>query len=125
MAIHSAAAYGGYEMATMGLALDAGDLCRFGFVGAPSGSSQTYPTDGACITAASLRSGKAIVYDAQGANGNAVGGSAPIVGWNEAVTGHVVTGLRRTQTYTCQLVGSGDTSWNYCDFTGRWEAIGR
>lgn len=124
VAIHAASAYGGYKDATMGLAFDAGTGCRFGFNGSPTGAAQEFPTDGKCITAASTKSGSAFVYDAQGMNPNGGGGSAPIVGWAEAVSGKTVLRLRRTQTYTIQLLGTGNTSWNYADFSGTWEAIG-
>lgn len=118
---------GGYQNATMGLAFDAGDLCKFGFSGAASGSAQDFPTDGACITETAkqhLASGSVVIYDSAGMHGIVGGGSAPITGWVEAVTGHTVVSVRRTQTYTIQLLGSGDTSANYADFEGKWEAIG-
>lgn len=124
VAIHTPMAQPGFPNATMGLALDAGEDCRFGFVGAASGSTQTYPTDGACITAAAnVASGKAIVFDQTGKSG-AIGGSALLTGWTAAVTGHRVTAIRRTQTYTVQLLGAPPESFNYADFEGRWEAIG-
>lgn len=128
VAIHSSSAMVGYKNATMGLALDAGDLCRFGFSGSPSGSSQEYPADGACISEAArgmVAGGSAIIFDSAGMNAHGMGGRAPLAGWTEAVTGHSVTKLRRSQTYTVQLLGAGDTSYNYADFEGKWEAIGR
>jgi len=126
VAIHSSSAAKGYPNATMGLALDAGDFCTFGFSGAPSGTSQDFQTDGACITqAANVASGVALIFDSNGMNSHGSGGRAPLSGWTEAVTGHTVTKLRRTQTYTIQLLGAGDTSYNYADFEGKWEAIGR
>lgn len=124
VAIHEASANGGYNNATMGLELDAGSFCRFGGIGAASGTSQTFMTDGTCITASSARRGAAYIYDSNGVNPNGGGGSAELVGWVDAVSGHTVTGIRRTQTYTIQLLGSGSTSYNYADFTGTWEAIG-
>lgn len=128
VAIHNSSAMVGYKNATMGLALDAGDLCRFGFNGSPSGSSQEYPTDGACISEAArgmVAGGSAIIFDSAGMNAHGMGGRAPLSGWTEAITGHSVTKLRRTQTYTIQLLGAGDTSYNYADFEGKWEAYGR
>lgn len=128
VAIHNSSAMVGYKNATMGLALDAGDLCRFGFSGSPSGSSQEYPTDGACISEAvrgMVASGVAVIFDSAGMNAHGMGGRAPLAGWTDAIAGHAVTKLRRTQTYTIQLLGAGDTSYNYADFEGKWEAIGR
>lgn len=127
VAIHpTGSGSGGYPNATMGLALDAGDFCQFGFSGASSGSSQEYPTDGACITTnVNVASGVALIFDSNGMNSRGSGGRAPLAGWTEAVTGHTVTKLRRSQTYTIQLLGSGDTSANYADFEGKWEAVGR
>lgn len=128
VAIHNSSAMTGYKNATMGLALDAGDLCRFGFSGSPSGSSQEFATDGSCITEgirAMAAQGVAVIFDSAGANAHGSGGRTAIAGWTEAITGHVVTKLRRTQTYTIQLLGAGDTSYNYADFEGKWEAIGR
>jgi hypothetical protein len=129
VALHDEYSGGNFPHATMGLFLDAGDLCRFGLTGAPSGSSQTFPTDGTCITPLAqqhLASGSAIVCDSNGVNGpgGGGGGSAALVGWVEAVSGHTVKYLRRTQTYTIQLLGSGSTAFNYADFQGTWEAIG-
>lgn len=128
VAIHDSSAMTGYKNATMGLALDAGDLCRFGFGGSPSGSSQEYPTDGACITEgvrAMAAQGVAVIFDSAGMNAHGSGGRTALAGWTEAITGHTVTRLRRTQTYTIQLLGAVDTSYNYADFEGKWEAIGR
>lgn len=123
-AIHDPAAYGGYQGATMGLYLDAGEGCRFGLTGSPSGTVQTYPTDGQCITARKTVTGGVQFYDANGKGPRGTAGVAELTGWTEAVTGHTVTALRRTQTYTVQLLGTGDMSWNYADFTGTWEALG-
>ena len=128
VAIHEASAWGGYKNATMGLVLDAGDLCRFGLTGAPSGSSQTFATDGACITQVAkqgLAAGAAAIFDSSGTNAHGGGGSAALVGWTEAVSGHTLTAVRRTQSYTIQLLGKDETSYNYADFQGTWEAIGR
>lgn len=128
VAIHNSVAWKGYKDATMGLFLDAGDFCKFGFMGATSGSSQEFATDGACISEAvrgMVASGSAVIFDSAGMNAHGSSGNAPLSGWTEAVTGHTVTKLRRTQTYTIQLLGSGDTSYNYADFEGKWEAIGK
>lgn len=128
VAIHPSSGNGGYANATMGLALEAGDFCRFGFEGSPSGSSQEYPTDGACISESvrgMVASGVAVIFDSNGMNANGSGGRAPLAGWTEAVIGHTVTKLRRTQTYTIQLLGTGSTSANYADFDGKWEAVGK
>lgn len=126
VAIHEAATSPGYDNATMGLFLDAGDLCKFGLMGAPSGSTQTFDTDGACITeAANVASGVAVIFDANGQNAHGDGGRAPIAGWSVAIAGHVVKYIRRRQTYSIQLLGAGDTSWNYADFQGTWEAVGQ
>lgn len=128
VAIHASSAMTGYKNATMGLALDAGDLCRFGFIGSPSGSSQEYQTDGTCISEgvrAMAARGVAVIFDSAGMNAHGSGGRVALSGWTEAITGHAVTKLRRTQTYTIQLLGAGDTSYNYADFDGKWEAIGR
>jgi hypothetical protein len=125
VAIHTPMAQPGFTDATMGLALTAGEDCRFGLVGAASGTTQTYPTNGACITAAAnVASGKAIVFDKTGKTSGAIGGSAGLSGWTAAVTGHRVTAIRRTQTYTVQLLGAPPESFNYADFEGRWEALG-
>jgi hypothetical protein len=114
----------GFPDATMGLTLDAGDLCRFGHYGSPSGSSQTFPTDGACITAAiTVAGGKVTVYDSAGMKSGGFAGSAPLTGWIEAVTGHRVTYLRRTQTYSLQYIGA-DLKTNFGTFDGTWEAWG-
>lgn len=128
VAIHDPTTQPGYQNATMGLFLDAGDLCKFGLSGAPSGSSQTFPTDGACITDTArqnLASGVAVIFDSNGQNARGDGGRAPLNGWVEAIAGHTVKYVRRTQTYSIQLLGAGDTSYNYADFQGTWEAIGR
>jgi hypothetical protein len=108
----------------MGLALDAGDLCRFGLTGAPSGSSQTFATDGACITAAaSVASGRFLVCDSTGAMSVASVGGAKLAGWTESISGHRVTYLKRTQTYSLQYIG-GDLKTNFGTFDGTWEAWG-
>jgi hypothetical protein len=125
VAIHDPVTQPGYKDATMGLALDAGDMCKFGFNGSPSGTSQTFTTDGTCITAAgSLVSGVAVIFDKDGMNARGTAGRAALSGWESAVSGHTVKYLRRTQTYTIQLLGSAETSFNYADFTGKWEAVG-
>lgn len=128
VAIHEASAWRGYPDATMGLTIAAGDFCRFGFAGAASGTAQEYQTDGTCITdavKAQIASGSAVIFDAAGMNSHGGGGTMPLSGWIEAVTGHTVTKIRRSQTYSIQLLGAGDTSYNYADFEGKWEAIGR
>lgn len=125
VAIHSAVANGGYENATMGLLFDAGTGCRFGTSGSPSGTTQTYPTDGACITGyLGTAVGSAVIYDKDGSNAHGSAGRTEIVGWKAAVMGHKVTALRRTQTYTIKLNGTGPSSYNYADLEGKWEAIG-
>lgn len=123
VAVHSAVAYGAAEGDTMGLQLDAGEGCLFGHGGAPSGSSQTYETDGTCITKFSSPTGSAVFWTTSG-NTDGVAGIAELVGWKEAVSGHTVKHLRRTQTYTVQLLGSGNMTWDYADFSGKWEALG-
>lgn len=123
VAVHSAAAYGAAEGDAMGLFLDAGQGCKFGQQGAASGTSQDFETDGQCITAFSAPAGAASFFSASGMQGVSAG-RADLVGWDEAVEGKTVLFLRRTQTYTMQLLGSGNQRWNYADFTGRWEAWG-
>lgn len=121
--VHSAIAYGAAEGDQMGLILDAGQGCRFGLEGAASGSTQTYETDGACITAFSNAVGAAGFFGGGMSKGTA--GRMPLEGWKEAVAGHTVTSIRRTQTYTLQVLGVGDEAWAYADFYGKFEAIGK
>jgi hypothetical protein len=121
--VHEAKAYGAAEGDTMGLVLDAGDGCSFGRQGAASGSTQTYETNGACITAFSAPQGFAAFFSADGKTSGSAG-RADLAGWKEAVSGHTVKALRRTQTYTIQLLGSDNMRWDYSDFTGKWEALG-
>jgi hypothetical protein len=121
--VHEPVAYDAIEGDTMGFGLDAGQGCRFGNDGAPSGSTQTYETDGKCISAVSAAAVQAVFYGLDGKS-HGVGGRMLLVGWKEAVTGHTVKSLRRTQTYTIQLLGSDNQRWDYADFTGKWEAVG-
>jgi hypothetical protein len=122
--VHEAKAYGAAEGDTMGLVLDAGQGCRFGQAGAASGSTRTFETDGKCITAFSGPTGFAAFFGTDGkTSGNL--GRAELVGWKEAVNGHTIKSLRRSQTYTIQLLGSGSETWNYVpEFHGTWEALG-
>lgn len=122
--VHEATAYGAVPGTKMGLILDAGKLCRFGFEAGDSGTSQEYETDGKCITEFSAPMGAPVFFAPDGTGRNA-GGRMDLVDWKEAVQGKTVLKLRRTQTYTVQLLGSGEMRWNYADFTGRWEAIGK
>lgn len=125
MEIHSAVANDGYKNATMGLLFDAGIGCRFGTSGSPSGETQSFPTDGGCITSVlGDLYGSAVIYDENGANAHGSAGRAKLVGYREAVTGHRVTAIRRSQTYTIKLNGTGPSSYNYADFQGTWEALG-
>jgi hypothetical protein len=121
--VHEPTAYGAVSGTKMALILDAGPLCRFGMMGADSGSTQEYDTDGACITKFSAPSGHATFYAPDGTSGGFVG-RADLVGWKEAVQGKTVLKLRRTQTYDTQVLGAGETAWNFADFTGKWEAVG-
>jgi len=122
--VHDAVAYGAAEGDTMGMVLDAGPGCVFGLSrAAPSGESQTFDTDGNCITEYSSPTGFAAFFSAAGKT-SGHSGSADLVGWKTAVAGHTVKYLRRSQTYTIQLLGSDNQRWNYADFTGKWEAVG-
>jgi hypothetical protein len=120
--VHEPTAYGAVSGTKMALILDAGPLCRFGFMAADSGSTQEYETDGKCITNYSSPMGGAVFYEPSGSSANAR--RSDLVGWKEAVQGKTVIKLRRTQTYETQVLGAGETAWNFADFTGKWEAIG-
>ena len=121
--VHEAKSYGAVAGTKMALILDAGQLCRFGFMVADSGTSQEYETDGKCITAYSAPMGGPAFYAPDGSSSNA-GGRVELMGWKEAVQGKTVVKLRRTQTYEVQILGSGNDAWAYADFSGVWEAIG-
>lgn len=122
VAVHDPIGYGAVEGTKMALILDAGQLCRFGFMAADSGSTQEYETDGRCITAFSAPSGAAAFYAPDGSSSST--GRAGLVGWKEAVRGKTVLRLRRTQTYETQVLGVAPQAWSYADFTGKWEAVG-
>ena len=107
----------------MGLMISAGKGCEFGAEPGLSGETKSYPTNGACISAAisSARGGAAVF---SGTDQIAWTGSAELSGWTAAVTGHTVLYLRRTQTYELWLLDNGAWTYDYADFTGTWEAVG-
>lgn len=125
VAIHEASGGKACANATMGLMVDGGSLCRLGNMGVPSGTSQTIATDITCLKdALTAVYGVAVVYDSTGKQICGSAGRAELAGWKEAVEGHKVTALRRSQTYTVKVVGSGSSAYNYADFAGTLEIVG-
>ena len=125
VAIHAKSGSMACPNATMGLMVDGGSLCRFGDMGAASGSSQTIATDIKCLVDRLVAvHGVAVVYDTAGEQICGSAGRTELTGWKEAIAGHQVTALKRSQTYTVKVVGSGSAAYNYADFTGTLEIIG-
>ena len=122
VAIHSAVAHPGVQNAKMGLFIDGGDGCRFWqSEPADSGTTQTVTTDATCIHEVSARA-SALIFDGTTAKGFA--GTTSLSGWDAAVSGHYVSFLRRTQTYTISVQGADSNSFNYADFTATLEVVG-
>ena len=126
--VHSPVAYGASEGARMGLSFEAGgQSCLFGLEPARSGSTQRYATGLSCITERFEQGGGAVsrayFFDKEG-NPNGYAPAAAIEGLAEALKGHTLMYLSRTQSYKIELRQSAGQRWNYADFYGKWEAVG-
>lgn len=106
----------------MGLRLQAGEGCVFGDSPTASGATQVWPF-GTCSTE-HMATASTSIRVWSGKTPVATRSVADLTGWTEAVTGHTVLYLRRSQTYELYLLSNGEWSYDYADFTGTWEAVG-
>lgn len=106
----------------MGLRITGLPGCSFGEEGGPSGEVKSYPLGGCAQERLATASGAVRVWSGKTPIATRVG--ADLANWSAATTGHTVLYLRRTQTYRLDLLSNGEGSYDYADFTGKWEAVG-
>jgi hypothetical protein len=122
--IHMKVASPGDSTAKFALTIDAGQDCRFGLKPSELGTND-FTTDAKCIAANPMPQGQATLFDSMGTR--AFCGRATLDGFAAAVSGHKITKLHRSQSFTISIQGGIEgtpQSWTEGDVTGTWEAWG-